>query len=127
MVENAVCWKCDAPLTDIEQPFPRASECPSCTADLHVCHMCKFFDPDAARGCREPVAEEVRDRTRANFCGWFMVGSPRPAGASGSSSRDQLQSLFGMEAGEGSGSPTNEDAARSALDALFAEKPSGSG
>jgi len=37
--------------------------------------MCRHYEPRRARQCRELAADEVRDKTRANFCGWFV---PRP-------------------------------------------------
>jgi hypothetical protein len=33
--------------------------------------MCVFFDTGVAKHCRETVAEEVRDKIRANFCDYF--------------------------------------------------------
>ena len=118
------CWKCDASLGDVELPLRRSEICPACTADLHVCHMCRFFDPDAQRGCREPVAEEVRDRTRANFCGWFQLGAggvrSKAANAAGMS---ELESVFGLEQNSVSTSPTDADAAKRAFDAMFDDPP----
>ena len=37
--------------------------------------MCVDYDTRVAKQCREPTAEEVSDKTRANFCGYF---EPRP-------------------------------------------------
>ena len=51
------------------------TDCPSCRAELYVCRLCRFFDPRVAQQCREPLAEDQRDKTRANFCGYFV---PRP-------------------------------------------------
>jgi hypothetical protein len=72
------------------------AECPHCRADLHVCRNCAHHDPGAYNECREPQAERVADRERANRCDWFAPG----CGAWGS---------------DGQG----REAARSALDALF--------
>ena len=33
--------------------------------------MCKDYDESVAKYCREPTAEAVSDKTRANFCGHF--------------------------------------------------------
>jgi len=48
--------------------------CPRCDGDLHACRNCDHHDPGAYNECREPSAERVSDRERANRCDWF---SPR--------------------------------------------------
>jgi hypothetical protein len=37
--------------------------------------MCVDYDTRVAKHCREPTAEEVREKDRANFCDHFK---PRP-------------------------------------------------
>jgi hypothetical protein len=54
-------------------PFNRFDECKSCRAALHACKLCRFYDITVAKQCREPIAEEVRDKERANFCDYFEV------------------------------------------------------
>jgi hypothetical protein len=75
MAHDLVCWKCGASLSQLSLPLMRRDECPACRAELHVCRMCGDFDSAVAKQCREPTAEEVSDKTRANFCGHF---APRP-------------------------------------------------
>ena len=93
------CWRCAGPLGELPRPVPRAAACPGCGADLHVCRMCRFHDPNKSRGCHEPVADHVRDRERANFCGYF---EPSPDAGDGSreadarASRAELDALFGL-------------------------------
>lgn len=70
-----VCWKCGASLAALTLPLRRLEECPQCHSELHVCRMCADYDTTVAKHCREPTAEEVRDKTRANFCDFF---EPRP-------------------------------------------------
>ncbi len=69
--------------------------CEGCDADLHSCANCAHYDPGAHNDCREPSAEFVSDRERANRCDWFQAGDH--AGGDGSS-RDRaltdLDSLF---------------------------------
>ena len=97
MAGGLVCWKCGAALDALPLPLGRRDECPSCHADLHVCRMCKFFDPGVSRQCREPVAEDVSDKTRANFCGWFQPAADayRPGDSAATrAARTALDDLF---------------------------------
>ncbi|UCE89676.1 MAG: hypothetical protein JSW10_02240 [Pseudomonadota bacterium] len=76
MTDDAlVCWKCGASLEELPVPFSRYAECPACRAEMHACRMCAFYDTSVSKQCREPIAEEVKEKTRANFCGYFQ---PRP-------------------------------------------------
>ncbi len=75
MAHDLVCWKCGASLAALTLPLRRLEECPSCRAELHVCRMCLDYDTSVAKHCREPTAEEVREKDRANFCDFFK---PRP-------------------------------------------------
>ena len=115
-MDDLHCWKCVADLKAVPQPFGRRSECPACQAPLHVCRMCRHYDTAKAKQCREPVAEPVQDKTRANFCDWFQ---PRPGAwqqATPASPRGALDDLFG---GSSTASPSNADTAKKALDDLF--------
>ena len=121
MAQTATCWKCGTSLAEVPLPFARIAECPACRADLHVCRMCEFFDPGVRRGCREPVADEVSDRERANFCGYF---TPKPGlgpgvddGAS-QTARAALDSLFGLPSSNAA-PPSDTGEARRRLDELF--------
>ena len=126
IVENLVCWRCAAALVDVMQPLARAAECPACTVDLHVCKLCNFFEPGARRTCNEPIADEVTDKERSNFCGYFQPRVLLAAAASEAEDKAtaELESLFGLGAGSSTGSLTSGDAARSELDTLFALQPS---
>jgi len=75
MAHDLVCWKCGSSLAALSLPLMRRDECPKCHAELHVCRMCVDYDTRVAKQCREPTAEEVNDKTHANFCGHFK---PRP-------------------------------------------------
>ena len=46
-------------------------ECLHCQQDLHVCKNCEFYDAKAYNECREPSAEVVKEKERANFCDFF--------------------------------------------------------
>lgn len=123
MADTLVCWKCGASPADLPAHLGRREVCPSCGADLHVCRMCRFYDPGVSRACREPVAEPVADKERANFCGYFeaVCGAYRPGDdAASRAARDQLDVLFGDEPGDAQpGTPATPDEAKEQLDRLF--------
>lgn len=108
MDEALSCWKCGHSLGDMPMPLGRRDECPACGTDLHVCRMCEFYDTSVAKSCREPVAEEVTDKERANFCDYFRgrAGLLAAGGAGAAeAARTELEALFGIE-----GKPAAEDA-----------------
>ena len=120
-----VCWKCGAPFGDIPLPLSRFAECKRCRAPLHVCRQCEFHDPRVAKSCREPVAEEVKEKTRANFCDYFKARPDAyvaPDDGAVKQSRAQLDALFGVESTGEDAAPSSEDEARRKLDDLFGKK-----
>ena len=121
MAKTLACWKCGASLAEVPVPFARVAECPRCRADLHVCRMCEFFDPRVRRGCKEPVADEVSDRERANFCGYFTPAAglgPGMEDRASQAARAELDGLFGLTSSS-TASPGDADEARRRLDELF--------
>ncbi len=120
------CWKCGEMLADVGLPLRRLEECGACNADLHVCRMCTFYDPSVASSCREPTADEVSDKERSNFCGYFqpMPRAYHPRDESqAATSRSKLEALFGVESSPGRTSSSDADAARERLNDLFGSKP----
>jgi hypothetical protein len=93
-----ICVACRADLGRPER-VGRRDACPRCSAELHACRQCRFYDPRARDGCREPQAERVLDAARANFCDYFSVAEAPASGAVGSA--------------------TDATAARAALERLF--------
>jgi hypothetical protein len=84
--------------------------------------MCEFFDAAAPQQCREPVAEHVPDKSRANFCGYFRISPHAFTGSSEPSAdaRRDLDALFG-DASPDAPAETDavNDAARDPLEDLF--------
>ncbi len=67
----------------------------ACGTDLHVCRNCHFYDASAYNQCREPNAERVSDRERANRCDYFQAGEGSAAGGeAGGAAKDALDALF---------------------------------
>lgn len=118
-MEALHCWRCGATLAELTPPIERRDECPACRAQLYVCRFCEFYDPRMANQCREPVADEVKEKERANFCGYFkpnphayipadnstanraraeldtLFGGAEFSSSTVSSTRDKLEELFG--------------------------------
>ena len=123
-IDGLVCWKCGASLEHLSLPLRRLEECRACGAELHACRLCEFFDPAVAKSCREPVAEEVKDKTRANFCDYFR---PRPhawggAGGAQADARARLDALF-TDAPQEPPDSSPGDEARARLEELFGGGP----
>jgi hypothetical protein len=122
------CWKCGASLDGVPMPISRLSVCLACRAELHVCRLCESYDTRMAQACREPLADEVQDKTRANFCEHFY---PRPGvcaieKAPSRAPSAGLAALFGDTAEAepsapplGKGEPEDRESARNPLDDLF--------
>jgi len=126
MSADLVCWKCGASLKELSLPLSRLDECKQCHAELHVCKLCEWYSTSVAKHCRETVAEEVKDKERANFCDYYK---PR-AGAFSSVStgavdraKTELDALFGSSKVAGdTEQPSAADRARMELEALFKKK-----
>ncbi|HET7922277.1 MAG TPA: hypothetical protein VFM15_05930 [Gammaproteobacteria bacterium] len=96
------CWKCGAPLEGVPMPLSRLSECLACHAELHVCRQCTLYDPRKAESCDEPRADPPLDKTRANFCEFFVPNAgawqPRDDTAA-DQARAALENLFSKKQG----------------------------
>lgn len=87
------CYRCRATIS-FEGVVPRGALCPSCTSDVHVCVNCRFHDRSAHNQCREPAAEFVRDKERANFCELFELAQ-QGTKSQGAGAKAALDALFG--------------------------------
>ena len=88
-----ICAGCGADLGRPER-VGRRDTCPQCQGDLRACRQCRFYDPQLADACREPQAERVLDKTRANFCDYFSPAEAPLAASASASPRDALDRLF---------------------------------
>lgn len=77
--------------------------------------MCRHYDTAKAKHCRETAADEVRDKTRANFCEWFQHRPDAFSPDAGKNHRAGLDALFG----ESSKADAQPGDARRAIDDLF--------
>jgi hypothetical protein len=90
-----VCWFCGTEVV-LATKIARKDICSKCKMSLKCCRNCGFFDPSAPRQCREPAAEDVRDKDAANFCEYFdFVERVRAARqASPDDAKRKFDSLF---------------------------------
>jgi hypothetical protein len=116
-----VCWKCGASLAELSLPLRRLDECKRCSAELHVCKLCEWYSIAVAKHCREPIAEEVKDKERANFCDYFKprAGAHVPPDPAASKAKSDLDALFG---GTAAAQPSAADRAKAELEQLFKKK-----
>jgi hypothetical protein len=121
-----VCWKCGNSLAELSLPLLRLEECRQCHAELHVCKLCEWYSTSVAKHCRETVAEEVKDKERANFCDYFR---PREDAYSlkgtdaATKAQVELDALFGgSKKADSVAEPSAADKARAELEALFGKK-----
>ena len=79
-------------------PLGRETRCRACGKDLHVCRQCSFYDTTKGKSCAEPIADEVRDKERANFCGYFELnGGAYGGNAQADAAREQLAAMFALD------------------------------
>ena len=100
---NLVCWKCGSVISDIDNSIGRNDVCKKCQAEAHVCKMCEFYDPHVSDSCREPIAESVSNKERANFCGYFK---PKPSAHEPTDSLTQAAALAQLNTLFGEGNKT---------------------
>ena len=93
------CFACGAAF-DAGLEIFRATTCPSCGKDAHVCLNCRFYDRSAYQECREPIVEPVSVKDRSNFCEYFKTpegsgAGPAAADDGAERARKAAERLFG--------------------------------
>ena len=123
-----VCWRCGTSLKDMPKPLIRLAQCKACGADLHVCRLCKFYNPNHFEKCDHELAEPAREVDIANFCHYFRLkpGAYNPQEKSrAENAMAQLKALFGeaesdtTSTNKQSGDNLEAKAAKDKFDALF--------
>jgi hypothetical protein len=119
-----VCWNCGHSLAVLSLPLQRLDECKHCHAELHVCKLCEFYSIAVAKHCRETIAEEVKDKERANFCDYFKPKADaysRAGSDAAAKAKADFDALF-AGARPADSTQTAADRARADLEALFGKK-----
>jgi hypothetical protein len=89
------CFHCGRQI-ELKQRVDFREMCPGCDRSLHVCLNCDFYDTTFNNQCREPQAERVVDKDRANFCEYFSPrkASERERSAPPNDARAGLEAMF---------------------------------
>ena len=86
--QSMKCYKCNHTLDLTEgEKILRHEECGHCQASLYCCKMCVHYDTHSYNECREPLAERIVDKEKANFCSYFKISDQ---GAGQGKSKDDL-------------------------------------
>lgn len=90
----ALCFFCKKPL-ELEGKISIRESCLECGMDVHVCLNCDFYDPGYSNACREPQAEQARDRETRNVCEYFILSSSKSSGDEAQqAARSKLEEIF---------------------------------
>lgn len=74
-----ICFSCNRAVVSAARPG-RSETCDSCGASLKACLNCAFYERSSAGECREPSAERVVEKDKANFCEFFLFRDPADGG-----------------------------------------------
>lgn len=89
------CYKCSTVLElEPHMTISRSEECPKCFTSIRCCKMCSFFDITAYNDCREPMANRILEKDKANFCDFFKLGKAGNTGPSGDDLKSAADALF---------------------------------
>lgn len=68
------CWNCgiEVGITSYGKLSFRAM-CDNCSAELHCCLNCKYYQPGLPNDCQIRGTEFIADRSRNNFCEEFSA------------------------------------------------------
>lgn len=94
-INQVTCFKCESALNlEPMAQIGRQEECPSCYQSLHCCRMCNFYDASSYNECKEPMANRVVDKEKANFCDFFKLGGGSDGGPKKDDLLDAANALF---------------------------------
>jgi hypothetical protein len=107
----------------IDGKVPFRCECERCSADLHVCLTCRFYDRYAENQCRETIADPVSNKDKRNLCDLHRIGATEDNAGAVDAAKAKLAALFGgaspVTAGSTSASSDPAAEAKRKLEALF--------
>lgn len=77
---------------------PFRAECDACSADLHVCLSCRFYDRFVENECREDQADPVANKDRRNLCEYWKPRIDAGVDDAAAQAKQKLAALFGDKA-----------------------------
>jgi len=93
------CHRCGAPWDGGGKKQPGVKDiCDNCSAYLHCCLNCRYYDPSAHNECYIPTTDWVGDKEACNFCDEFEFAvrvDDKTNSNAGDDARSALDSLFG--------------------------------
>jgi hypothetical protein len=127
MKKGIQCWRCGNAIRPDQLPITRLESCRHCHADLHVCRLCRSWNPRYTSKCSHDHAEPPLDKERANFCQYFRPAAGvyrNTATPPGATTLTDLEALFAADDEQPRDSDdtrniTETERTRQALDALF--------
>jgi hypothetical protein len=107
------CFNCAATLPE---GIDFSGVCPKCSAELHCCKQCAYFEPSTRFQCRKSIPERIAVKDKANSCELFsprvtVARDVRPTASAG------LPAMNGSR--ESTPAPRSANDARAAFDSLF--------
>ena len=96
-----ICHKCGTEWPGDKRQPAFKDICENCTAYLHCCRNCKYYDTSAHNSCYIPNTDWVGDKSGLNFCDEFEFGDKRK-GQTGDKDtvRQDLDSLLGDDSSD---------------------------
>ncbi len=94
MTQSLNCYHCAKSIPILSGVIHRSDDCPYCGFSLRCCKMCKFYDPRSYNECRETIAERIVEKEKANFCDFFIPGSPVNSNEVKDSAQKAFDALF---------------------------------
>lgn len=91
---NIECYSCKKTI-GIEGKIGFRQDCDQCGHDLHSCVQCQHYDPKVYNECREPMADRILEKQKANYCEFF---NPQAAGTTSTADQKKADLLALAEA-----------------------------
>jgi hypothetical protein len=92
------CHRCKAPWESVMRQPGVKEICENCSAYVHCCLNCRFYNPAMSKACATPTADLVVDKEGLNFCDEFEFADEsqqKQADHKQSKARQALDGLLG--------------------------------
>ncbi len=95
MTAELLCYNCKKSTgLDLKQVIGRHEECPHCYANMHSCKMCTYYDQSSYNECKEPTANRIIEKEKANFCDHFLITGSKDSNVNANDLLQAASSLF---------------------------------